>query len=155
VCVCVCVCVCGVKNGRISKGRKADVICVYSFWWRSQYVCVRVFVIECKVKGTQWRGEGWGVGGGWGGAAVPKAIPMQTDTMLKLANGLHSVARCPICGPLFSGWYTDAPVKGTSRFQKGAAGWANTPPSYPSHPPILKLNGSTLILFTACFALIP
>lgn len=69
-------------------------------------MCVRVcglFVIECKVKGTPGRdgGERWRTKRG--DATVPKAIPTQTDTILKLANGLHSVVCCPICGPLFSG----------------------------------------------------
>ncbi len=70
-------------------------------------VCVCVggglFVIQCKVKGTQGRdgGERWCTKRGV--ATVPKAIPTQTDTILKLVNGLHSVPCCPICGPLFSG----------------------------------------------------
>lgn len=51
-------------------------------------------------RGSELRGVG-GVGGGVG-ATVPKAIPTQTDTILKLANGLHSVPGCPICSP-FSG----------------------------------------------------
>ena len=59
-------------------------------------------MIECKVKGTQGRDRGGRTERGGGVATVPKAIPTQTDTILKLANGLHSVACCPICGPLFS-----------------------------------------------------
>lgn len=54
-----------------------------------------------------------------GKATVPKAIPAQMDTILKLVNGLHSVACRPICGPLFSGWYTDAPSEGTSPYTRG------------------------------------
>lgn len=91
---------------------------VYVCVCASVYVC-GLFVIECKVKGTPGRDRGERWQAKRGDATVPKAIPTQTDTILKLANGLHSVACCPICGPLFSGWYTDAPSEGTSLFQRG------------------------------------
>lgn len=82
-------------------------------------VCTR-FVCDW-VQGQRDTGERRGSGEIRGGVAtVPKAIPTQTDTILKLANGLHSVACCPICGPLFSGWYTDAPSEETSQFQRGS-----------------------------------
>ena len=113
MCVCVCVCVCEV--------------CLW---------------LSARSKGHRGEtGEGELRGGRGGVATVPKAIPTQTDTILKLANGLHSVACCPICGPLFSRWYTDASSEGTSPLRRGQSGGLLNPPA----PPALKWNGSALI----------
>lgn len=135
------------------------IVCSFSC---CQYVCEVCLWLSARSKGhngetgeRQWTERGT--------ATVPKAIPVQTDTILKLANGLQCVACCPICGPLPPGDIPTHPVMGHHCVSWAAGwgfgGWAGLGvvvvggDSWPPHCPKMKRVES--YLFTACFALVP
>lgn len=98
------------------------------------------FLIECKVKGTPGRDR---KGTKKGVVTPPKAKAAQTDTVLKFANGPHRVVCCPICGPFYLAWYTEAPTAGAAPREEKAAGCRRRASSSPSSPPpplVLKWN---------------
>lgn len=121
-----------------------------------------LFVIECKVKGTQWRD---------GGAAVNWEGDCYCAQGHTRADGHHieiskwtaeCIACCPICGPLPPGDIPTHPVMGHHCVSWAAGwgfgGWAGLGvvvggDSWPPHCPKMKRVES--YLFTACFALVP
>lgn len=126
------------------------IVCSFSC---CQYVCEVCLWLSARSKGhngetgeRQWTERGT--------ATVPKAIPVQTDTILKLANGLQSVACCPICGPLPPGDIPTHPVMGHHCVSWAAGwgfgGWAGlgvvvVGGGTADLPTVLKWNGSSLI----------